>query len=449
MPQIRVERNNIVVGAINSFEVGGFQIGATTGEVTVRREIEFFDVDVEQAFGTIRKSPVTDKRFLAVSTAEASLQNLLNAWNDDQQIGGAASSARDSVLSQKSAAAAQFGQSEGAPLGLANDGNRILMIGGTAHTGGVGRRLYSVDSLGRATIIKGSGAGNNFGVSGGEFWGATYHGGRLYTVSNAPALSLYTVATTGVSAGDATIVGTALGASITGVRGLASDGTNLWVAGSTSSQAKLYAISASAGSATAVGSGNFGSGVNAARTAGLAYGGGKLFVVAAVDSATAWALYEVNTSTSALTRIGSATNFGLSTDASIYGTVTPGGMTYFDGQLWLADSEKDGLIRINPATGVAVEVGDIDTLYMNNMPTGALVSEIEKPVKIIVPGPNDRYRAYKFNRCVSVTPAEHMYQKNGLTMVPYEFEVLVDPSSAQGHYGIIRDFPLFADADAF
>lgn len=266
---------------------------------------------------------------------------------------------------------------------------------------------------------------------------------------------MYTLGLSGVNAGVAARVGgvDALGSALTNVRGLTNNGTLMWVIGRNTAETALYTVNTSTGVGTIVGTRIGPSAIPAAQAAGLAYGGGRLYAVLAF-AVGEWQVYEVDPSDGTTTAVREGAteivNFGLNVDT--YGTVTPGGLTYFDGQLWMVDSAKGGLIRI-PVTGAdrgrGSEVGDVTTMYMNNMPTGARVSEIEKEVKIIVPAPNDRYRAYRFNRCVSVASAEHSYQKNGLTMVPYEFESLVDPSSTQGHYGIIRDFPTFELADAF
>ena len=465
---ITVQRNNIIVGAISGFEVkrtgiggAGRGIGATTGECTLRREVEYFDVDVEQAFGTIRKSPVSDKRFLSVSTAEASLQRLLEAWNDDQSISsGVDADSFDRVQSDKAFASAKFYTATGTdlgedlPRGLASSGSTIFMIGNTDHATG-GRRLYRINTLGQTSAVSDANTRFNFGVGTDgtdnthlQPFGLTVHNNVLYTIGQIGGSGNVILYSLNQSSGLATSVGPLGSGTIDdGAFGLASNGTTMWAIAQSASARNLYTVNVSTGGATRVGSSN-GFGVTATGAAGLAHGtGSHNNLYALLQTASGWALYLMDKSDGSASQVGSAVNFGL--DTTSYGTVTPTGMTYFAGDLWVADSTQDGLIKLDAASGTAVAVGDQDTMYLNNMPTGGNIDNLEKEVKIIVPGDRGRFRAYKFWNCVSVAPAEHMYQKNGVTMVPYEFEVLVDPNRTDGQYGVIKDFPTLVLAEAF
>ena len=447
---ITVQRNNIIVGAISGFEIGRVGeapnrgIGGTTGECTIRREIEYFDVDIEQAFGTLRKSPVSDKRFLSVSTAEASLQRLLEAWNDDQSISaGIVDGDFDVVQASKSVAGAfptTMGTSSGetAPRGLTHDGTQFYMIGGTESS------LYVMNALGQVRKIQ---AGNitNYGQADQTFWGLASIGSVVYGIARGSTGngSLYTFDTT---TGAATLVGELGDEASFAVYGLAASDAdaaapNVLYAllADTAVGFSLCTVDRTTGTATNVGD------VSLEGPGGLAWGNGGLYAMLE-HGGNGWGLYQLDTSDGSATQVGNADNFGLPASA---GTVVPRGLTFFDGDFWAAIDSAGSLMRINPDSGVGRLAGDIDTMYMNNMPTGGNIDNLEKQIKIIVPGANNRFRAYKFYTCVSTAPAEHMYQKNGLTMVPYEFEVLVDPNRSDGQYGIIKDFPTEMLAEAF
>lgn len=475
---ITVQRNNIVVGAITGFEIGkaGLRanrgIGATTGECTLRREVEFFDVDVEQAFGTIRKSPVSDKRFLSVSTAEMSLQRLLEAWNDDQSVSaGVVDADFDQVSAEKANPTANFYTAdttdvgETAPAGLAHDGTRFLMIGNTTD------KLYQVNNLGQTRSLTEVGVAN-FDLASAPanaiLGGLTVFGTTVYSVArgssgNGILVEINPTNGRAAKAGTGTDLGTGSAGGVLG--GLTNDNTNLYAILEGASNAwGLYNVNRATGVAAAVGSATrFGVGTSATaaqfEAGGLAYGNDKLYALLKPNTASGWSLYEVakdgtTPAPGIATKVGTLTNLGLpdghgGTDPTADAAPVPTGLTFFDGQLWAADSAYGGLIRIDPATGQARPVGDTSSMFMNNMPTGGNIDNLEKRVKIIVPGASNTFRVYIFYNCVSVAPAEHSYQKNGLTMVPYEFEVLVDPNRRDGQYGVIKDFPTVARAEAF
>ena len=238
MPEsmIRVDRDRIIYGSILSFKIDDIETGATTGEVTVRRAVEYFDVTVEQVNGTIAKSVINDQRFLELTLAEANLPNIRRAWDD---AGGV-------VVSQTYE---NYDASELLPRGLASDDLRIYMLGAT------GKGLYKLDNLGKATRVRASNAvvdPTDFGLTTAEALphGLTFFGDQLYMVGETGA-ELYTVnhedGTAAPLSSPAVTFGTV--AELL-PRGLASDGTTLWMVGATGK--KLYTVVPSTGVGTAV-----------------------------------------------------------------------------------------------------------------------------------------------------------------------------------------------------
>lgn len=412
MPEsmIRVDRDRIIYGSILSLKIDDVETGATTGEVTVRRAVEYFDVQVEQAHGTIAKSMINDQRFLELTLAEANLPNIRRAWDGP-----------DVVVTRSYT---NFNASEEAPYGLANDGIRIYMVGQT------NQGLYTVDSLGKAKRVRATNAvvdPTSFGLTTAEATptGLAFHGDDLYMMGQTRP-GLYKV---NPQDGTAAAVGDAYTGSGKEIlpTGLASNGTNLYVVGDTNDG--LSSVNITTGALTAIPSSSPPTdfGVSEGSPRGLAWDGTNMFMVGG-DTA---ALYRLNLTTGEATRIGAATNFGV-------GATAPTGLTYFNNRLWMTDTTTKAIYQLNPQTGMASPVGDQETLNLDN-PNN---SELEHRIEMITPGADGRYRRYTFYRAVSISEGEHMVQKDGLTMVPLSFEILNDPLKRDGaQFGKIEDIP--------
>ena len=420
MPEssIRVDRDRIIYGSILSFKIDDVETGATTGEATVRRAVEYFDITVEQVNGTIAKSIINDQRFLELTLAEANLANIRRAWDDSGNIAISQTFSNFNVT-----------PGEQLPWGLAANNLRIYMVGDTNNG------LYTVDNLGRAKRVRASNAvvdPTAFGLSTAETepTGLAFVGDDLYMVGDTNAALYKLSATDGTAARvmNVTSFGTV---AETEPRGLASDGTTLWMVGATGNE--LYTVNTTAGTASALSSPATGFGLTggAAETdpRGLAHDGTNLYMLGG-DTA---ALYQLNTTTGVATRIGAATNFGV-------GATEPTGLTWFNNSLWMADQTTARLYKLSNQTGMAEAVGDKEVYSLNNPSNTA--SGLEHKLELVSPGADGRYRRYTFYRAVSISEGEHMIQKDGLTMVPLSFEILNDPLKANGaQFGKIEDIP--------
>ena len=129
---IRVEVDRIIAGAVIGFSVDGLEVGATQGECTVRRNVEYYDVESEQSFGTLKKNLTTDKRFIELTLTEVNLENLHRAWNDS---GGVLREYSDDIEDLSYI----VGNRDVFAYGMANDGANIF-VGGS--------RLSRLDDLG-------------------------------------------------------------------------------------------------------------------------------------------------------------------------------------------------------------------------------------------------------------------------------------------------------------
>ena len=428
MPEssIRVDRDRIIYGSILSFKIDDVETGATTGEATVRRAVEYFDVTVEQVNGTIAKSIINDQRFLELTLAEANLANIRRAWDDAGAI----------IVSQTFT---NFGDvAEQLPWGLAANNLRIYMVGDT------NAGLHSVDNLGRATRVRASNAVVNptaFGLATAELLprGIAFIGDQMYMVGETNAV-LYALSSTD---GTATTVPSSSPPTDFGTvaedmpRGLASDGTTLWMVGETG--AELYTLDTTTGIATALSTPatTFGltgtSAIDDPR--GLAHDGTNLYMLGqnSSNAGPTNALYQVDTTTGIATRIGSSLNFGV-------GATNPTGLTWFNNSLWMNDQQTARIYKLSNTTGMATAVGDKEVYNLNN-PSNTAIG-LEHKLELISPGADARYRRYTFYRAVSISEGEHMIQKDGLTMVPLSFEILNDPLKAQGaQFGKIEDIP--------
>ena len=128
------------------------------------------------------------------------------------------------------------------------------------------------------------------------------------------------------------------------VRALAWDGTNLYCAAIVTDA--LYTINRTTGAATRVGSDSatFGSGVN--NPNGMAWDGTTLWMV---DEGNV-ALHSVDRSTGAATRVGSAVEFGVSVSE-------PSGLAWDGTTLYMVSYDTDALYTLDRTTGIATQVG--------------------------------------------------------------------------------------------
>ena len=421
MPEsmIRVDRDRIIYGSILSFKIDDVETGATTGEVTVRRAVEYFDITVEQVDGTIAKSLINDQRFLELTLAEANLPNIRRAWDD---AGGV-------VVSQTYT---DFDASEAAPWGLAATTSGIFMVG-QSNDG-----LYNLDNLGKATRVRASNAvvdPASFGLTVAEAMptGLAFVGDDLYMVGQGTQ-KLYKLNSddgTGAIVQDGNTATDDFGTTAAEVlpTGLASDGTILYMVGETGKE--LYTLDLTTGVASPLGTPvtNFGT-VMEEKPRGLAHDGTNLYMLGATNAS----LYQLNVASGVATRIGAASNFGV-------GETEPTGLTWFNNSLWMTGTTTQKLYKLSNVTGMAEAVGDKEVLHLNN-PSD---SELEHKIELISPGADGRYRRYTFYRAVSISEGEHMIQKDGLTMVPLSFEILNDPLKTDGaQFGTIEDIPTLA-----
>ena len=419
-----VQRNRIIVGAVEDLKIDNVSVGATASEATIRREIEFYDVEVEQALGVIKKFVVSDKRTLEVSLAEANLPNLHRAWDD---AGGV-------IVSQTYD---EFDASEALPTGMASDGTKLFLLGDTNDG------LYTVDDQGKATRVKAKNAVTppvDFGQSTGA---EMLPRGILITadgqgyITGETGIELYTLELEDGTAAALSSPATNFGAAAEEMpRGMATDGTTVWMVGATGKG--LMTLVLITGVATDVGSAtNFGVGEE------LPYGlvwvpdevgsaTGTLFMVGQTNAA----LYTVDTTTGVATRVGDATNFSV-------GAILPTGLAWHKGSLWMADQTTKKVYKLDKATGIASQVGDVDTLQMNTPDN----DDLEHTIIMVGPGADGRRRKYTLFRAVSMSQGEHMIQKGGLTMIPLNFEILLDPQKEEGaNFGRVEDVPTLADA---
>ena len=129
-------------------------------------------------------------------------------------------------------------------------------------------------------------------------------------------------------------------------RGLASDGTNLYMIGS--SNDALYTVNTTTGNATRVGPTVTSFGVGETEAAGLAFHNNKLYMVGTANNR----LYEIdkNNGRADAVRPPLNTGFGLS-------ITQPRGIAGHGGQLYMVNDGDHYLSRINAATGIATRIG--------------------------------------------------------------------------------------------
>lgn len=420
-----VQRNRIIVGAVEDLQIDDVSVGATAGEATIRREIEFYDVEVEQALGVIKKFVVSDKRTLEVSLAEANLPNLHRAWDD---AGGV-------IVSQTYA---DFDASEALPTGMASDGTKLFLLGDTNDG------LYTVDDQGKATRVKAKNAVTaplDFGQSTGAEMlprGILIDADGQGYITGETGNELYTLELEDGTAAALSSPATDFGAAAEEMpRGMATDGTTVWMVGV--NNAGLMTLVLSTGVATVLGTAtDFG--VAEVLPYGLTWVPddesdptvGTLFMLGQTNAA----LYTVDTTTGAATRVGDATNFSV-------GAILPTGLAWHKGSLWMADQTTKKVYKLDRATGIASQVGDVDTLQMNTPDN----DNLEHTIIMVGPGADGRRRKYTLFRAVSMSQGEHMVQKGGMTMIPLNFEILLDPQKEEGaNFGRVEDVPTLADA---
>ena len=192
-----------------------------------------------------------------------------------------------------------FGVSEGAPSGLAWDGNTLYMVGES------GSRLYTVDrATGVATAVDAN--ITTFGVSEFSPTGLAWDGSTLYMVGES-GVRLYTVdRATGVAAAvDSNI--TQFGVSESQPSGLAWDGSALYMVGRTGS--RLYTVDRATGVAAAVDANIYRFDASEGLPGGLAWDGSTLYVVGGQGDR----LYTADRATGVATAVDATiTEFGVS-----------------------------------------------------------------------------------------------------------------------------------------
>ena len=440
---IRVDRDRIIVGNILGFQVNGYDVGAMAGEVTVRRNVEYYDAETEQSFGTLKKSLTTDKRFVEASLAQVDLDNLHRAWND----GGHKGALRGRGLEQEllDINSRNFGFGETVPKAMTNDMSDIYFVGDTID------QISTMDSLGRGFPVKAGNAAaapTQADIVGLVFNNQTGQGYLADATSFAPFNGR-----TGVRGDN---INTADYAANVGPASMCYDGENDRVIGLTGAMGTAFStvpLSAHA-TPTALCDGielvtNPGSDVTGWSGVAFDPNGNILY---AVRSATGdKQIYSIELPAAATDpAIASpvaaiaGTNFGL--DLNVYGTVSPQDITYFDNQIWLLDGKTTGdgprVIQVpvrGSDAGRGYPIGDAGTYDMNA--PSQIAEDLENEVKMIAPATDGKIRAYKWPLCVSLSEGEHMYQKGGQTSVPLSFEILADPNRRDGHYGQIKEFP--------
>lgn len=80
-------QNNIVHGAAQMI-VDGTNVGYTSGGVTLRRSLEYLDVEADQAAGVIAKKVTMEKMFISTTLLESTVANMLMALNADSAGSG-------------------------------------------------------------------------------------------------------------------------------------------------------------------------------------------------------------------------------------------------------------------------------------------------------------------------------------------------------------------------
>ena len=204
-----------------------------------------------------------------------------------------------------------------------------------------GNNLYMVGGNYRrytlnATTGVASNPGDNFGVSSPSSPSAlAWHDSMLYLVLGN---KLYTLNTAGRAA--------LVGYMSKSMHGLASLGGTLYgVSLSSGSRRGLYSIDTSNATATRIGSAtDFG--VSEQYPAGLASDGTTLYMVGRTNKK----LYTLDTTTGVATPLSSASNFNLGSDV----TVTPAGLAVHDGAFYMLDDAEDALYRVALAYSAAV-----------------------------------------------------------------------------------------------
>ena len=192
----------------------------------------------------------------------------------------------------------------------------------------------------------------DFGVGEDMPTGLVWHENKLYMVGKTTD-ALYTV---DPSTGAATRVGIhhRFGIREDEPWGLASDGSTLHMVGSaldhdddeqTPGVGALYTLNTSTGAATRVGIQD-GFGVSENSPAGLSWHNGTLYMLGDDTDA----LYTVNTTTGTATKVGSATAFGVNDD-------TPAGLASSGGTLYMTGRSTYALYTLDTDTGVATRMG--------------------------------------------------------------------------------------------
>ena len=212
----------------------------------------------------------------------------------------------DTGVATKIGSSTDFGGIETQPTGLAAIGSTLYMVGSGEDA------LLSVNTTtGVAVLFAGTqGTAGNFGLAFPQPWGLAAIGSTLYMVDRGDR-ALYTISTSrqGLS-GIATKVGSSsfrnrnFGGVESSPTGLAAIGNTLYMVGSANEA--LYTVNTSTGAATRVGSASQ-FGVNESRPSGLTAIGNTLYMVGLTNRA----LYLLNPSTGGATRIGSAFQFGI------------------------------------------------------------------------------------------------------------------------------------------
>ena len=192
----------------------------------------------------------------------------------------------------------------------------------------------------------------DFGVGEDMPTGLVWHKNKLYMVGKTTD-ALYTV---DPGTGAATRVGIhhRFGIREDEPWGLASDGSTLHMVGSaldhdddeqTPGVGALYTLNTSTGAATRVGIQD-GFGVSENSPAGLSWHNGTLYMLGDDTDA----LYTVNTTTGTATKVGSATAFGVNDD-------TPAGLASSGGTLYMTGRSTYALYTLDTDTGVATRMG--------------------------------------------------------------------------------------------
>ena len=141
------------------------------------------------------------------------------------------------------------------------------------------------------------------------------------------------------------------------VKFLATDGTNMWIAGSGATDQKLYTVSLTTGNVTAVAPSINNFNITGMTAGTLSYFDSKLYVI----NNTSRRVYEVNTTTS----VASIINIPVPTQFSV-SEGSPRGLASDGSTLWMSGGDTDAIYRVNTGTGVATIVGSAFTSTENN-----------------------------------------------------------------------------------